>query len=84
MSTKRYRATHLKTVMDEQGRKRAWLARKAGVSESMVRFILAGERTASHDVASRISLAVGVPISFVFDGTDVPNIGAPVRQEVAA
>jgi transcriptional regulator with XRE-family HTH domain len=78
MSTKRYRATHLKAIMDEQGRKRSWLARKVGVSESFIRFILSGERTVSEEVAERIATALGVPLFFAFDGTDVPDNGAIV------
>lgn len=66
--------------MDEQGRKRTWLARKVGVSESFVRFILSGERTVSPELAERIATALGVPLFFAFDGTDVPEPGSPVEQ----
>lgn len=67
----RYRATHLKSVLSEQGRKQAWLAAKVGVSPRLIGYILTGERTASAEVAARIALALGVPLFFVFDCTDV-------------
>lgn len=66
--------------MDEQGRKRTWLARKVGVSESFIRFILSGERTVSPELAEQISTTLGVPLFFAFDGTDVPENGAVVEQ----
>ena len=84
-ATRRYTPnTKLRSVLDEQGRKRAWLARKAGVSESLIRFLLADppKRTVGEPVAERIALALGVPLFLVFDGTDVPTTGAPAPMEV--
>lgn len=66
----RYRATGLSSVLDDQGRKRAWLARTVGVSHSLIQMIESGQRTASPDVADRIASAMGVPMAVIFAGTE--------------
>lgn len=66
----RYRATdHLRTVLREQGRKRSWLARQAGISPTLLHYLMSGERTAAAAVAERISLALGVPLFLLFERT---------------
>lgn len=70
MST-RYQATHLKTILSDQGRKQAWLATKVGISPRLLAYIVSNERTASESVAERIALALGVPLFLVFDTTEI-------------
>ncbi len=66
-SSGRYRATHLAAVLEEQGRRRDWLAATVGISPALVSMILSGERWASEDVAERIARALGVPLFLVFE-----------------
>lgn len=76
-------ATHLKSVLSAQGRKQTWLAKQAGVSQRLISYLLTGERTASAEVAERIALALGVPLFFVFDTTDIVENTTDTAEEAA-
>jgi plasmid maintenance system antidote protein VapI len=63
----RYRATHLGEVLDEQGRKRSWLAERAGVTASYVTMIISGERTVDQVLGDRIAALLDVPFFLLFE-----------------
>lgn len=63
----RYVATDaLKAVLDEQGRKRRWLAERIGVSESSISHVLAGRDTVDREQGERIAGILGVPFFVLF------------------
>lgn len=64
---RRYRATHLGEVLLEQGRKRSWLAERAGVTGSYVTMIIAGERTVDQVLGERIAALLDVPFFLLFE-----------------
>lgn len=63
----RYRATHLGKVLDEQGRKRSWLAERAGVTGGYVTMIISGERTVDLVLGERIAALLDVPFFLLFE-----------------
>lgn len=63
----RYYATNLAAILEEQGRRKDWLASEAGISPALVTLLLSGERRASEEVARRIAKALGVPLFLAFD-----------------
>ncbi len=63
----RYQSTNLDRVLADQGRKQRWLARRVGVSESLVSMLISGERTISADMAERIAAALDVPLFLLFE-----------------
>ncbi len=68
--TNRYRATGLASAIETQGRRREWVAARAGVHPSHITHVLAGRRNVSEGVAERIAVALGVPLFFAFELTD--------------
>ena len=77
----RYRPTHLQDVLDKQGRSASWLARKCGVTPQMMSYVLKAERTASHDLASDVAEALGVPLFLLFDTTDAVDSATTVSAQ---
>lgn len=69
MTEPRYTATTLRAALDKQERSIAWLARKCGVTYSLMNYIVNGQRTASHEVASDIVKVVGGSFSELFEST---------------
>jgi transcriptional regulator with XRE-family HTH domain len=64
----RYVATEaLKAVLDEQGRKRRWLAERIGVSESSISHVLAGRDTVDREQGERVAGILGVPFFVLFE-----------------
>ena len=79
----RYAATTtLEAVLDEQGRKRRWLADRIGVSESLISKVLAGTKTLDRHQGELVSAAVGVPFSVLFELRDRSDTG-PSPEEAA-
>lgn len=67
MDTTRYAATHnLLTTLQRRERSRGWLARKVGVSESLMRFVVGGSRTISADKAFRAAAVLDEPVEYLF------------------
>ena len=63
----RYAATDaLDAVLQEQGRKRRWLADRIGVSESWSSHVMAGRHTLDRDQGERIAAILGVPFFVLF------------------
>jgi transcriptional regulator with XRE-family HTH domain len=67
--------------MDEQGRSASWLARKCGVSQQFVSFILKGDRTASHELASKVADVLGVPLFLLWVTTDAVESAVVVSSQ---
>jgi len=64
---RRYAATEaLGAVLEEQGRKRRWLAERIGVTESWLSHVLAGRHTVDRDQGERIAGILGVPFFVLF------------------
>lgn len=81
--TRRYTATNLRSVLREQERTVAWLARKCGVSVTLMHYIAHRQRTASHQVAQRAADVLNVPLFLLFDFTD-ENIDTASEMEAVA
>ena len=63
----RYVATGaLEAVLEEQGRKRRWLADRIGVSESWISHVLAGRHTVDRTQGERVAGILGVPFFVLF------------------
>lgn len=58
--------TRLAEVLDEQGRRRDWLAERAGVSPALVTLIAQGKRSPSPEFRERAAAALGVPETLLF------------------
>jgi hypothetical protein len=67
VQAERYRATGLGEVIDEQGRKRRWLADRVGVSEAYLSMIISGMRTVDRSLGERIGALLGVPFFLLFE-----------------
>lgn len=63
----RFLAKGLGDVMDEQGRKRRWLADRIGVSESYLSMVISGGRTVDRALGERIGSLLGVPFFLLFE-----------------
>ena len=84
MDTKeRFIATHLDDVLKQQGRSRVWLARRIGVSSSLMQFICTGRRTASAEVVEDVEAALGVPFFLMFKSTEVSDMATTVAERSA-
>ena len=66
--------TTVERVLDEQGRRLIWLARKAKVSASYASLMLAGKRPLTPEFKAAAAEALGVPEDLLF----------PVEPERAA
>jgi hypothetical protein len=53
--------THLAKVLEQQGRRRGWLAAQTGVSNALVTLICQGKRNPSAEFRARAAEALGVP-----------------------
>lgn len=80
LSTSRYEAKALNETIDVQGRRRDWVASKAGISPAQLTRIANGTRTASREVADAIANALGVPFFVLF----LPTKRADTDTEEAA
>lgn len=76
MSVKRFQATHLAAILDDQGRKRSWLAKRVGISSEWLRQILNEQAYLSEELAVRIAEALGVPLFLAFDLADASEVAA--------
>lgn len=82
-TTQRFVATHLDDVLKQQGRSRVWLARRIGVSPSLMQFICTGRRTASAEVVRDVEAALGVPFFLMFESTEVSRMATAVERQTA-
>jgi hypothetical protein len=84
MSTTRYSATeNLIATLRRRERSGSWLARKIGVSPSLVHFVLRGERTMAADKAIRAAAVLDEPIDYLFVNTDAVNSSTEACEEAA-
>lgn len=67
-------------ILDHQGRKLLWLARKTGYSESHVRAIRSGAFPASEGFRKRCAEALDLPADVLFH----PRGAEPIGVEVVA
>ncbi len=67
----RFRATHLAEILRQNERSQSWLARKVGVSVSLMNYIVKGERTMSFELASAIGDVFGLPLFLFCESTSV-------------
>src|SRR3954453_6864269 len=66
-SVERYVATaNLAAVLEVQGRKQAWLARRLGISTSLLCLIIGGAKTVDRARGQQIADALGVPFRLLF------------------
>jgi hypothetical protein len=62
-------------VLDTTGRKRDWVSRQMGISESYLSLLLNGKRRWTTSMQSRFALATGVPAALVsFCASDCDGI----------
>lgn len=54
--------TPLDRIMDDQGRRSQWLARRVGVSESLVRYWRSGERRITERFLPSVAQALGISV----------------------
>lgn len=57
-----YDGQRLADIMEAQGRRQTWLAQQVGVSVSMINHILKGRKPLTPIMASRIAIALGLPL----------------------
>lgn len=60
---------NLMTTLQRRERSQRWLARKTGVSTSLMNFVIRGERTISVEKAYRAASVLGEPIEYLFVAT---------------
>ena len=80
----RYTSRTLAQVIAHQGRRQDWLAKRTGLSESMLSMVLSGQRTINEESAQRIAAAVQVPIFLLFDVTIGTEHADDVKETIAA
>jgi len=82
----RYYSRSLATVLEAQGRKRSWLARELGVSESLISKISLGQRSAKPELARRIADKLGYTGEQFFLLWELPqrNDSVSVVEQAAA
>lgn len=79
----RFAATpNLSATLQRRERSRRWLARKIGVSTSLMTFVVKGERTLSADKAMRAAAVLNEPVDYLFVAT--PQNNSDTEQEKAA
>jgi hypothetical protein len=76
----RYVATNLADVIAVQGRRRNWLAERAGVSESLLSKIISGTKTADRVLGERIADLLGVPFGVLFEFRERNEFVSPAEQ----
>lgn len=80
MSTQRYVATEsLAQTLERRERSLSWLARKIGVSTSLMWFVSRGERTLASEKALRAAAVLDEPIEYLFVSTDARDQVAEVE-----
>ena len=84
MSNERYTPTHLKAVLEKQGRTGAWLAKRTGLSSSLVEKALRGERTFNADAADLVADALDLPLFLLMDVAPVRESGSDATTEIEA
>jgi hypothetical protein len=62
------------TILAHQGRSLAWLARRTGYSEQLVRSVSCGRRNASHEFRAKCADALDLPEFVLFH--DVESVAA--------
>jgi DNA-binding XRE family transcriptional regulator len=83
MDAMRFTATeNLFSTLERRERTRAWLARKIGVSTSLMYFLSRGSRTLSLDKAMRAAAVLDEPLEWLFVATSVLDQDA--EMETAA
>lgn len=76
----RLRATpNLAAILAENERSQSWLARKIGVSVTLMHYIVSGERTMSQQQGEQIADLFGVPLFLVAESTSVDKVDAGVN-----
>jgi hypothetical protein len=68
--SERFRTNNLAEVIETQGRTKQWVAGQAGFSASMLGHVIAGRKPIVRDRAERISTALGVPFTVLWESTD--------------
>lgn len=63
----RYSGCKIKTVLEDQGRRQDWLAAKLHVTPATVNRWIHGTRTLDRVQATKVSDALGVPFSLLFE-----------------
>lgn len=62
-----YSGTNLGRLIESQGLRQDWIAKRAGISKSHLSRIILGERLASEPVAQRIADVLRVDLFFAFE-----------------
>jgi transcriptional regulator with XRE-family HTH domain len=86
-SRQRYIATsHLRETLEKQERSAAWLARKIGVSQQLMSFVLRNERTLGEDKAMLTAAVLAEDVAFLFTPivTDVTKNSTRDSERTAA
>lgn len=65
-----YATTNLPEILAAMERDRAWLARKMGVSLSLVCYVIDGKRTITPNFVDRACRALNLPASAIFVPAD--------------
>lgn len=80
----RYAATvNLGETLRRRERSASWLARKVGVSISLMGFVVNNQRTLSHEKALLVSAILNEPIDYLFVATDVRSLAPSVASPEA-
>jgi plasmid maintenance system antidote protein VapI len=82
--TQRFRATALRTVIDAQGRRIDWVAKRAKVEPSLLTHLMAGRRTVAEEVAKDVADALGVTVDMVFELSSESEMPSSVEREAVA
>lgn len=79
MDRSRYTATpQLTETLARRERSRNWLAKKIGVSSSLMYFLVKGERTISAEKAMRAAAVLNEPVEYLFQCTSVADLAIGV------
>lgn len=68
------------TLLDRE-RSRRWLAKKIGISSTLMTYVISGERTIGAEKATLAAAVLGKPVDFLFVSTDMIN--SDIDMEVA-
>lgn len=79
----RYTSRTLAEVIAHQGRRQDWIAKRTGLSESMLSMVISGQRTINEESAQRIAAALQVPLFLLFD-MSIGNEDVTIDMETAA
>lgn len=69
------------TLIDRE-RSRRWLAKKIGVSPTLMTYVISGERTIGAEKAALAAAVLGKPIAYLFVSTQQDEMS--ITQEAAA